>query len=386
MTLRTRKKKMRINQDKPPARPCNTDPMKSLYQPLTFTRGKAMPNKFMLAPLTNMQSHSDGVLSDEEFHWLTLRAKGGFGATMTCAAHVDARGQGFAGQLGIFDDKHIPGLTKLASAINATGSVSLAQLHHAGIRSPKELIGEQPVGPSDDEETGARALSTGEVEALIDSFATAAQRAEQAGFNGVELHGAHGYILCAFISPQTNVRTDQFGGDLTNRARPLTQAVTEIRKRCNPNFTVGVRLSPERFGIVFDEALTLAQTLLRSGGIDFLDMSLWDCFKEPNDEAHKGRTLVEHFAALDRGDVRLGVAGKIMTPADVTRVIELGADFPLLGRAAILNHDFPTLMRANPSFQPATIPVSATHLANEGLSPNFIAYMQTWKGFVSESN
>jgi 2,4-dienoyl-CoA reductase-like NADH-dependent reductase (Old Yellow Enzyme family) len=358
--------------------------MKSLHEPLTFIRGKAMPNKFMLAPLTNLQSHADGVLSDEEFHWLTMRATGGFGATMTCAAHVEARGQGFPGQLGIFDDKHIAGLTRLAAAINATGSVSLAQLHHAGIRSPKELIGEQPVGPSDNEETGARALSTGEVEGLIDAFATAAQRAEQAGFDGVELHGAHGYLLCAFLSLEINTRTDQYGGDVHNRARPLTQAITEIRKRCNPNFTVGVRLSPERFGMVFSEILELAQTLLTNAEIDFLDMSLWDSFKEPNDEAFKGRTLVEHFAALDRGDVRLGVAGKIMTPADAARVIELGADFPLLGRAAILNHDFPKQMLANPNFEPATIPVSAAYLAEEGLSPKFLTYMQTWKGFVKD--
>jgi 2,4-dienoyl-CoA reductase-like NADH-dependent reductase (Old Yellow Enzyme family) len=360
--------------------------MKTLYEPLTFTRGKAMPNRFMLAPLTNMQSHADGALSDEEFHWLTMRAQGGFGATMTCAAHVEARGQGFEGQLGIFDDKHIPGLTRLAAAINATGSVSIAQLHHAGIRSPKELIGEQPVGPSNNEETDARAMSTGEVEALIDNFATAAERAEQAGFDGVELHGAHGYILCEFLSSELNTRTDQFGGDLYNRARPLLDAVTEIRKRCNPNFTIGVRLSPERFGMVFAEILELAQTLLTNADIDFLDMSLWDSFKEPHDDAFKGRTLIEHFAALHRGDVQLGVAGKIMTPYDVNRALELGADFPLLGRAAILNHDFPNLMRSDPTFTPAAIPVTEAHLLAEGLSPKFITYMQTWKGFVTAAN
>jgi 2,4-dienoyl-CoA reductase-like NADH-dependent reductase (Old Yellow Enzyme family) len=355
-----------------------------LFEPLSFERGKAMANRFMLAPLTNMQSHADGVLSDEEFHWLTMRAKGGFGATMTCAAHVEARGQGFAGQLGIFDDKHVPGLTRLADAINRAGSVSIVQLHHAGIRSPRDLIGEQPVGPSDDAETGSRAMSTGEVEALIDAFATAAERAQQAGFDGIELHGAHGYLLCAFLSPETNRRTDRFGGELANRARPITETIDEIRKRCNPDFTVGVRLSPERFGIVFTEALEMAQTLLTAAQIDFLDMSLWDCFKAPVDEAFADRNLVEHFAALDRGRVRLGVAGKIMTPADVVRVLELGADFPLLGRAAILSHDFPNRLRADAAFVPPSIPVSVKHLANEGLSPAFLGYMSGWKGFVEQ--
>src|ERR1700678_3526412 len=90
-------------------------PMSRLFEPLSFVRGPAMKNRFMLAPLTNTQSHADGTLSDEEFRWLTMRAEGGFGLTMTCAEHVQAHGQGFPGQLGIFSDAHIPNLTRLAS-------------------------------------------------------------------------------------------------------------------------------------------------------------------------------------------------------------------------------------------------------------------------------
>ncbi len=99
--------------------------MSSLFSPLDFKRGPSMKNRFMLAPLTNLQSHEDGVLSDEEFHWLTMRAKGGFGLTMTCAAHVQEIGQGFKGQLGIFVDKHIEGLALLAATIKAEGSVAV---------------------------------------------------------------------------------------------------------------------------------------------------------------------------------------------------------------------------------------------------------------------
>src|SRR5215472_6168197 len=102
--------------------------MTSLFEPLSFARGPAMKNRFMLAPLTNLQSHPDGVLSDDEFRWLTLRAKGGFGLTMTCAAHVQAVGQGFPGQLGFFSDRHLPGLTRLAQTIRSEGSVAVAQL------------------------------------------------------------------------------------------------------------------------------------------------------------------------------------------------------------------------------------------------------------------
>src|SRR5215510_4904013 len=114
--------------------------MPTLNDKLTFTRGPAMKNRFMLAPLTNLQSHPDGVLSDDEFRWLTKRAQGGFGLTMTCAAHVQAVGQGFPGQLGVFGDQHLEGLTRLAAAIKANGSVAALQMHHAGNRSPKDLV------------------------------------------------------------------------------------------------------------------------------------------------------------------------------------------------------------------------------------------------------
>ena len=101
----------------------------------------------MLAPLTNTQSHDDGVLSDDEFNWLTMRAKGGFGLTMSCASHVQAVGKGFRGQLGIFGDEHIEGLKRLTDAIKSHESLAVAQLHHAGMRSPEDIIGEQPVCP-----------------------------------------------------------------------------------------------------------------------------------------------------------------------------------------------------------------------------------------------
>jgi 2,4-dienoyl-CoA reductase-like NADH-dependent reductase (Old Yellow Enzyme family) len=356
----------------------------SLFEPLTFRRGPAMPNRFMLAPLTNLQSHPDGTLSDEEFRWLTMRATGGFGATMTCAAHVQARGQGFPGQLGVFGDQHIAGLSRLAAAITAAGSVSLLQLHHAGIRSPRDLIGETPVGPSDDEATGARALTTDEVRGLIDDFVCAAVRAQRAGFAGVELHGAHGYIVCAFLSPELNRRTDQFGGDAAGRSLVLFDTLRKIREACGQEFIVGVRLSPERFGVVLPEIISVAQQLLTDERVDFVDMSLWDCFKKPEDPNFGDRLLIEYFTGLQRNGTRLGVAGKLYSAADVTRVLQLGADFVLPGRAAILHHDFPRQVHNDPNFVAAQLPVSATYLRSQGLSDSFLNYMRTWKGFVRE--
>ena len=172
--------------------------MSDLLSPLTLSRGPSLNNRFMLVPLTNTQSFEDGRLSDEEYRWLTMRAQGGFGLTMTCASHVQAIGKGFPGQLGIFSDDHLEGLKRLSSKIKTSGSVAICQIHHAGMRSPEELIGQKPVCPSDNKEFNARGLSCGEVENLRDDFIGAAIRSEEAGFDGVEIHGAHGYILAQF--------------------------------------------------------------------------------------------------------------------------------------------------------------------------------------------
>ncbi|WP_405241404.1 NADH:flavin oxidoreductase [Lentisalinibacter salinarum] len=356
--------------------------MRDAFRPLTFASGARMKNRFALAPLTNMQSHEDGRLSDDEYRWLTLRAAGGFGLTMTCAAHVQAIGKGFPGQLGCFSDDHLEGLSRLADGIRAHDSLAVVQLHHAGMRSPAELIGTQPVCPSEDEETGARALTTAEVERLAEDFVAAAERAEKAGFDGVELHGAHGYILCQFLSPTINRRTDRYGGSPENRARIILDIIRGIRDRCRPDFLLGIRLSPERFDLRLAEIRALAARLMREGRVDFIDLSLWDIAKEPEEDEFRGRSLLSYFTEFERGEVRLGAAGKLRTPADVRACLDAGTDFVLLGRAAILQHDFPERMRADAGFEPVRTPVSADYLRSEGLGDAFIAYMSRWKGFV----
>ena len=358
--------------------------MTDLSTSMTLSRGPAWKNRFMLAPLTNSQSHADGTLSNDEYEWLTHRATGGFGLVMTCAAHVQAVGQGFPGQLGVFSDDHLSGLTRLAGGIRAKGAVSSVQLHHAGIRSPEALIGETPRGPSDNAEFSARALTMGEVEQLAEDFIAAAVRCEKAGFEGVELHGAHGYILCAFLSPETNTRDDRYGGSLENRARLLNEIIDGIRARTGPEFQVGLRLSPERFGMRVAEARELARAAMTGGKIDYLDMSLWDVFKAPMEPAFAHRPLIDWFTDLPRGAARLGVAGKVMTAVDCQKVQEHGADFAVIGRAAILHHDFPKRAEADPEFRSAALPVSRAWLAKERLGPVFIDYMAGWKGFVAQ--
>ena len=366
------------------ANPLTTNSKQMSEHSVDFFRGKTMKNSIGLAPLTNLQSHADGSLSDEEFHWLAMRAKGGFGLTMTAACHVQACGQGFAGQLGIYSGHHIPGLSRLAKAIRAEGSLAIVQLHHAGIRSPSDVIGQAPVGPSKDEERGARELSLAEVAQLREDFIIAAQRAQKAGFDGVELHGAHNYIICQFLSGEYNRRTDAYGGSLENRMRLLLEIIAGIRQRCGEHFLIGARLSPEKFGIAIAEAITTVQRLFDEEIIDFLDLSLRDAFKEPDEEKYQGRLLMSWFTELNRGRVKLGAAGSIRSAKDVAFCLQNGLDFVLIGKAGILHHDFPKLIKNKADFSATPLPVSRDYLHKEGLSEAFINYLaNSWQGFVA---
>ena len=358
--------------------------MTHLTDSLALTRGGALKNRFVLAPMTNGQSHDDGQLGDAEYRWLVKRAEGGFALTMTCAATVQKEGIGFNGQLGIYRDDHLEGLQRLAAGIKAQQSHAVVQLHHAGMRSPVAHTGRAPQCPSDDAETGAKAMTHDEVKQSIDAFVAAARRADRAGFDGVELHGAHGYLICEFLSPEINRRDDEYGGSLENRARFLFEAIDGIRQVCRHDFSLGVRLSPERFGMQLLEIRTVAGRLLEEGKIDYLDMSLWDCFKEPEDPALRGRNLMSYFTDLPRHGVRLGAAGKISRGADAERVLAAGMDFVVVGRSAVLHHDFARRVAADPAFEPAPIPVSPEYLRSEGLSDTFIKYMRHWKGFVTD--
>ena len=367
-------------------RAADNAPMLELSAPLHLPRGPAWANRLTLAPLTNWQSHADGTLGEDEYRWLTMRARGGFGMVMTCAAHVQANGQGFPGQLGAWSDAHLPGLARLAAGLHAGGSVSCLQLQHSGRRADTALTGQPAVAPWDDAETGARALATAEVEQLVQDFIAAARRAEHAGFQGVELHGAHGYLLAQFLDAEHNRRDDAYGGSFDKRCRILFELIDGIRAATGPQFQLGLRLSPERFDIRIDEALELARRVMAEGQLDYLDMSLWDCFKPPQDPAHAGRPLIAHFAELPRGNTKLGVAGKIMDAATARRCLEAGADFVLIGRGAMLHHDFARRALADPAFRCVERPVSRAHLEAEGLGPAFVHYVaSTWPRFVADA-
>ena len=223
-----------------------------------------------------------------------------------------------------------------------------------------------------------------EVKRLRDDFIAASIRAKKSGYQGVEIHGAHGYILSQFLSGEINTRTDEYGGSNENRARIVYEIVNGVRAECGKNFILGVRLSPEGFGLKLSEIKEVCQILISTRKVDFLDISLWDSFKEPNEEEHKGKSLLEHFTEMDFGDTLLTVAGNIRSGPDVIKILESGVDFVTVGRAGILHHDFPKKVIADQKFEPIKLPVSKDHLIQEGLSETFIKYMQRWQGFVEE--
>ena len=349
---------------------------RKLLSPVVFKSGVTWKNTFMLAPLTNQQSFPDGTLSEDEYNWLTYRSEGGFGLVMTCAAHVQRIGQGFEGQLGVFTDDHSPGLKKLADGIRTHGAISSVQLHHAGSRAPPALIGCEPVSAS--------SLSLEDVFQLREDFIQAAVRVEKAGFDGVEIHGAHNYILCDFLSPKFNRRRDEYGGSLENRGRLIWEIIDGIKSRTKVGFQLGLRISAERYGLNFSDQLEFAEQVMTSEKIDYLDVSCWDSFKEPEDTSFAGKTLTQWFAKLPRGSTKLGVAGKLYSSRDCFKALEQGADFPIIGRAALLHYDFPKQVENDPEFHAAVLPVSREYLAEQRLGPKFIEYMSKWANFVKD--
>jgi len=351
---------------------------------LDLAHGPSWRNRLALAPLTNKQSHLDGTLSADETDWLVARAEGGFALTMTAAAYVDRAGNAWAGQLGVDDDTQLPGLRRLTDAIRAAGSVSSVQLHHAGRRADAEVSGRAVVAPWSDPDRGVRELSTVEVTEAVQGFVDGAVRAERAGFDGAEIHGAHGYLVCSFLDGRHNERADGWGGPLEDRMRFLLEVVDGIRAATGPDFQLGLRLTPDGMGITVDEGLETARTVLDGGRLDYLDMSLWDVRTTGREPRPGADLLIDRYAALDRGATRLGVAGKVLSAADVSWCLDRGVDFVLAGTAAIIHHDFASRVVADPGFVSTPQPVTAEHLRAERVGPAFIDYLGTqWDDFVA---
>ena len=353
--------------------------MTSLFEPLVFRTGLSAPNRLLLAPMTNLQSHDDGSLGEDELKWLVSRARGGFGVVMTCASHVAADGQAWRGELGSFDDALLPGLTRLASALREAGAKSVVQLFHGGLRADAKLTGTAPWSAM--EGAGVRAGTEADLTRVIEQFAAAALRAKVAGFDGVEVHGAHGYLFTQFLSAE-NQRTDGWGGAFEHRARLLREAVRAVRARVGSGFTVGVRLSPEDFGnargLDLDESLQLAGALAKDGA-DFIHLSLWH--SAANTKKRPAEHALPLFRAVLPEDVRLLVAGAVWDRQEAEALLALGADGIAIGQAAIANAAWPLGLQ-QPGWTPRRTPLTGAELLAQDVSPRFLDYLRLRKGFV----
>jgi len=359
----------------------------NIHAPYLFKNGKTSKNRLVLAPMTNTQSHEDGTLGSAEQKWLESTAEGGFGLILTCASFVCEEGKAWQNQLGSHNDKMLPGLSTLAQALKPYGSLNLVQLFHGGVRCPSQLTGKQPVSASEFELSlpnfeKPRALTVSEIESIIDKFAQATKRAYQSGFDGVEIHGANGYLITQFISTQTNLRKDNYGGSVVNRARFVREIMQACRKQVPSSFLIGVRLSPENkeTGLDLDENLQIAEWLIEDGA-DFIDISSKSFFVPSQKYSDNPAPLSTYFRKRV-GSHTLIAGGQIYNPSQAQHVLEAGGDLVYLGTIAIGNNDWPKQSR-EPDFLPVLPPYSPAYLREKGISDPFICYMRSLSAIMN---
>ena len=342
----------------------------NLENPLTLRCGTILPNRFAMAPLTNTQSNLDGILGDDEYNWLTARA-GYFGLISTCAAFVSEEGHAWEGQLGISNDKHIPGLTKLASAIKSSGSLVIVQLHHGGAKAD---CAPQKISASASEDVNEATKE--DIERIKNDYVQAALRAKEAGFSGVEIHGANGYIFTQFLSPVLNKRSDEYGGSIENRVRFLRETLQSVKKAVPKSFMVNVRISPvdtfNRLGLILEDSKKVAQWLAEDGA-DVIHLSLRNARgKSPFEESTV--PVVTAIREAVPKDVKIAVAGGIWTRKDAIETEKAGADIIVLGKASIIHHNWVEASK-NPDFKPHLPPWDVDSLRKEKVGSNFINYL-----------
>jgi 2,4-dienoyl-CoA reductase-like NADH-dependent reductase (Old Yellow Enzyme family) len=369
-----------------------------LFEPLVFPCGAVAPNRVWLAPLTNGQSNDDGTLGDDERAWLVRRADGGFGVVTTCAAYVGADGKGWRGELGVDDDRDVPGLRGLAEDVHARGVLCVAQIFHGGVRAPSAQTGVQPWSASTWSEDAAefeapRVGTEADMERAIAQFGAAARRCAEAGLDGVEIHGAHGYLPSQFLSRVFNQRDDRWGGSLENRARLVREIVHAVRASVPARFVVGVRLSPEDFGYArgldLDETVQVARWLC-DDGVDYVHLSLWRF--ERNTVKRPEQHAIPLFREALPANVPIVAAGAIWTVEEAMTVMEKGASAVALGRAAIVNPDWARAARAaagagsagDAAWEPRRPPLTPAEYADIAVSPRFIEYLRRFKNMVHD--
>jgi 2,4-dienoyl-CoA reductase-like NADH-dependent reductase (Old Yellow Enzyme family) len=251
--------------------------MAELFESSTINN-VVLANRFVRSATWEGMADKDGSVTARLIDLMVQLARGGVGLIISGHAFVSREGQAGPGQLGVHEDRLVAGLAEMTRAVRQNGGRISLQLAHAGCQAATALSELEAVGPSVFEmEKGkpCRELTTAEIHEITHSFARGAARAKEAGFDAVQIHSAHGYLLSQFLSPYFNKRTDEYGGSVANRARAVLEVLTAIRKSVGDGFPVLIKLNSEDFlpdGFTVEDMLDVAR-FLEEAGIDGIELS-----------------------------------------------------------------------------------------------------------------
>lgn len=321
-----------------------------LFEPFTFASGATIENRIVMAPMTTQSSFVNGMVTSDELAYFKRRAKG-LGAVITSCAQVREDGR-FAGSLSAASDNRIESLSKLAESIQSTGSKAILQIFHVGRMGDRaSLKGVQPVSASAVPalRKGAeepRELPDSEVRELVEAFGEATRRAIQAGFDGVELHGANTYLIQQFFSPHSNRRTDHWGGTLEKRMNFPLEVIAAAKKAiqiyAEKPFIFGYRISPEELeepGITLQDTLAFLDKL-KDTGLDYIHISTGSAFQSSMRDKNDKTPVLQLIHEKIGDSIPLIGVGSVKTPEDATAVLDIGIPIVALGRELIVEPDW----------------------------------------------
>jgi 2,4-dienoyl-CoA reductase-like NADH-dependent reductase (Old Yellow Enzyme family) len=251
--------------------------MKNLFDK-TEINGLKLSNRFVRSATWEGMAASDGQVTPRLTDLMVQLARGGVALIISSHAYVRRDGQAGIFQLGIYDDRLIPDLRNMVSAVHDEGGKIVVQLAHSGLMAKPNLIGQTPLAVSQVDgfaSSPGKVMTTGEIRGIVAAFGEAARRAKEAGFDGVQIHAAHGYLMSQFLSPAFNKRTDEYGGPVGNRARALLEALKSVRSEVGEGFPVLVKMNSEdclEGGLTLSDSLK-AGSLLEKAGLDAIELS-----------------------------------------------------------------------------------------------------------------
>ncbi len=240
--------------------------------------GMDIKNRFVRSATWEGMATAEGEVTEKLIQTMENLAKGGVGLIISSHAFVSKEGQATPWQTGVYDDTLVTGLTKMVDSVHNNGSKIVLQLAHAGVHAPSQLTNQPAMVISDFPELGdmkRKEMDDDDIKNLINSFVAAAVRAKKCGFDGVQIHGAHGYLLSQSFSEAYNKRTDSYGGSLENRCKLLLQVYGKIREAVGKDYPVLIKLNSEDCidnGLNVSDSLKIAQ-LLQENGIDAIELS-----------------------------------------------------------------------------------------------------------------